>query len=173
MRKLITIVITLFFVVCTGMHLYAGNLAYADESYKAEIITAAGLNVDEAVNILYEADQKKLRNQRKKDIESLAHLVNAENACHKARLYTGSVVLNRVNSDIFPDSIDEVIWQRGQYACTWDGHYEWEPDQDAYEVAEYLIDNGSVIPDNVLMAAEFIQGEIYDEIEGTYYCYYD
>ena len=31
----------------------------------------------------------------------------------------GSVVLNRVESEYYPDTIREVIYQPGQYAPTW------------------------------------------------------
>lgn len=34
-------------------------------------------------------------------------------------------ILNRMDSDLFPDTIHEVIWQKGQFACTSD-FYKWE-----------------------------------------------
>lgn len=56
------------------------------------------------------------------DIEILAHLINGEAGADwcsdTTRYYVGSVVLNRVNSNEFPDSIYGVVFQSGQYALT-------------------------------------------------------
>lgn len=161
-------VMSLVWVLITAWNMHDAS---AEEGRKLEIETVAGLDVEKAVEVLYRADMAIKEEQRQQDIEMLAHLVNAENEGYKARMYTGSVVLNRVESSRYPDSIEGVIWQRGQYACLDDGHYWWEPDELAYKVAEQLIDEGSVIPKDVLMAAEFVQGEIYDKVDGTYYCY--
>ena len=142
-------------------------------------------DIEESDN--YQHDDGDIRNKAKDitgthrseqaDIELMAHLVFAENGddsyseYKKAMMYTGSVVLNRVASDKFPGTIEDVIYQKGQYACTWDGGMDKKPSEDAYEVAEDLIRNGSKIPDKVLYAAEFKQGCVYDYVAGTYYCY--
>lgn len=49
------------------------------------------------------------------------------------------VVLNRVQSDEFPDSISEVIFQRGQFSPVSNGRYDRvEPDQECYEALELI-----------------------------------
>lgn len=103
----------------------------------------------------------------------LSHLIYGESSgcSDKMQLYVGSVVLNRVNSDEFPNSIEAVVFQSGQYACTWDGNYDKEPDEQAINNAKYLLENGSVLPEYVVFQAEFIQGEIYEQIGNTYFCY--
>lgn len=111
-----------------------------------------------------------------RDLYMLAHLINGEAGASyysdKHRLYVGSVVLNRVESDWYPDTIEEVIFQKGQYACTWDGNYDREPSESSWEIAEQLLREGSVLPKNVVYQAEFTQGSgIYEEIEGSYFCY--
>lgn len=83
------------------------------------------------------------------------------------QIYTGSVVLNRVNSNRYPDSIKDVVFDKGQYACTWDGNYDKEPSERSIEVAKYLLENGSQIPYYVLYQAEFKQGdEVWKQIGG-------
>lgn len=108
------------------------------------------------------------------ELELLAHLVYAEtgNLGKQAMMYTGSVVLNRVAYNrYYPNTIKEVIFQRGQYACTWDGHFEWTPSQDAYDVAYELLKNGSVLPSGVVFQSEFRQGDfVYAIMGNTYYC---
>lgn len=45
------------------------------------------------------------------------------------------VVLNRVNSDKFPNSIHDVVFEKGQFACIPDGHYF------SVEISDFLIEN--------------------------------
>ena len=109
------------------------------------------------------------------DLYCLAHIINAEagdDACtHEHRVAVGSVVLNRVAADDYPDTIQEVVFQKGQYSPTWDGRYNLEPSQDSWDTAEYLLTEGSQYPANVLFQAEFTQGtgiyEMFQTIYGT------
>lgn len=131
----------------------------------------AGINPEKAAVILERMEKEE------REIDILAHLIYAENGDDsyteymKAMEYTGAVVLNRVESEKYPDTLEGVIYQRGQYACTWDGGMDKEPSADAYEVASKLIRSGSKLPEDVLYAAEFKQGTVYDYVAGTYYCY--
>lgn len=94
------------------------------------------------------------------------------NGSWKQQLYTGSVVLNRVTSKRYPNTIYDVVFQRGQYACTWDGNYDKAPSERSIEAAKYLLENGSQIPYYVLYQAEFKQGDgIWLKLGDTYYCY--
>lgn len=139
---------------------------------KSDVV--AGIDPHRAAAIL---EQLEKLEQEKRDIDLMAHLIYAENGDDsyseymKAMEYTGSVVLNRVASERYPDTLEGVIYQRGQYACTWDGGIEKEPSADAFEVASKLIKDGSKLPAGVLGAAEFKQGRVYDYVAGTYYCY--
>lgn len=50
------------------------------------------------------------------------------------------VVLNRVWSDGFPDSIEEVIFEKGQFSPVSNGRYDRvEPDQECYEALELVM----------------------------------
>ena len=113
------------------------------------------------------------------DLYRLSHLINGEaGSCSRdMMLSVGSVVLNRVADDRFPDTIADVIFQAGQYSCTWDGNYDREPSAQAVEVAKELLENGPAIDESVVWQAEFPQGSgVYDTIGspwGTvmYFCY--
>lgn len=85
----------------------------------------------------------------------------------------GSVVLNRVNDNRFPNTIYGVLHQSGQYS----GFYA-EPTAQNIANAKYLLENGSVLPDNVVFQALFVQGNgiycsYYDSVlnNTTYFCY--
>jgi len=104
----------------------------------------------------------------------LAHLLCGEKQtgsveCQKA---VGSVVLNRVNHRNYPDDIRSVVFQRGQYACTWDGNYDRTPTERNWEVADWLLRYGSIAPANVIYQAQFRQGSgVWKMIEGEVFCY--
>lgn len=108
------------------------------------------------------------------DLYILEHVIAGEcNDCGwYMKISVGSVVLNRVADDRFPDTIAEVVFQEGQYACTWDGNYYKEPNANTKEAALYLLENGSQLDPSVVWQAEFVQGNgVYDQIENMYFCY--
>lgn len=128
----------------------------------------------EISDIKYENNEVTAEND---NLYLLAHLIGGESGsdwCSDAmQLYVGSVVLNRVNSEYFPNNIHDVIFQDGQYACTWDGNFYREVSDRCFEHAQYLLENGSVLPENVVFQAEFTQGSgVYIIEQNQYFCYY-
>lgn len=66
---------------------------------------------------------------RESELSLLARLVSGE---ARGEPYTGqvavaAVVLNRVRSDEFPDTISGVIFQPGAFDAVWDGQFDMEP----------------------------------------------
>lgn len=105
----------------------------------------------------------------------LSHIISAEASgeSDECQLAVGSVVLNRVKSKHFPDTIYDVVFEPGQYSPTWEGTYYNTPTQRAINNAKYLLENGSQLPNNVLFQAGFAQGSgVYKIIDGEYFCYY-
>ena len=116
------------------------------------------------------------------DLDLLARVIYAEVGCSWipdwVQRMVGSVVLNRVASDYYPDTIREVVYQPGQYAPTWDGSIHKIPDARAVANARYVLENGSVCPENVVGQNSIVTGSgVYtsyeDPILGTtvYFCY--
>lgn len=113
------------------------------------------------------------------DLYVLSHIISAEsgNCSEDMMIAVGSVVLNRVSDERFPNTIEEVVFQPGQYSPTWNGAYYAEPTEEAVEVAEMLLTDGSQIDASVVWQAEFVQGVgIYEVIESPwgskmYFCY--
>lgn len=140
----------------------------AQEAIRARMMTEGVSTIEEDISNVIEVESEKKY--------LLARLVYAEAGSESDELQqaVASVVLNRMNSDKFPDSIDEVIYQRNplQYACIEDGNIDKIPDERAIKNAYYIWDNGSILPDNVLYQAEFKQGSgLYKQIGNTYFCY--
>lgn len=103
----------------------------------------------------------------------LAHLIGGEAGADwctdELQLMVGSVVLNRIESDRFPNTMEEVIFQKGQYSVTWNGAYEQEPTERTVANARYLLLNGPTIPSDVLFQANFPQGKTYKLVQGVYF----
>lgn len=140
----------------------------AQEAVRARMMTEGVSTIEEDISNIIEVESEKKY--------LLARLVYAEagSESDEHQQAVASVVLNRMNSDKFPDSIDEVIYQRNplQYACIEDGNIDKIPDERAIKNAYYIWDNGSILPDNVLYQAEFKQGSgVYKKIGNTYFCY--
>lgn len=108
------------------------------------------------------------------DLYVLAHAICGEGQCYpdEEQLYIGSVILNRRSHGAYPDSIQGVVFQRGQYACTWDGNYYREPTEANWRNARWLLENGSILPSNVVYQAGFRQGKgVYLQTRYHKYCY--
>ena len=104
----------------------------------------------------------------------LAHAICGEGQCcpDEEQLYIGSVILNRKNHGAYPDTIEGVVFQKGQYACTWDGNYYREPTEVNWRNARWLLENGSILPGNVVYQAGFRQGSgLYLQTRYHKYCY--
>lgn len=58
--------------------------------------------------------------------ELLARLINGEARGEKyqGQVAVGAVILNRVNSPQFPNTISAVIYQKGQFSCITDGQFD-------------------------------------------------
>lgn len=115
-------------------------------------------------------------NFTEEDYEYLLKIIVGECQCGswEEQIYTGSVVINRMFHPDFKDqdTIKQVALRQGQYACFKDGNAYRKPTDTNIKAAQYLIDNGSQLPDNVVYQARFKQGSgVYCEINGTYFCY--
>ena len=115
------------------------------------------------------------------DLFNTAHLMwgEAGHTDSPERRKTGSVLLNRVKSGKFPNTIEECLYQEGQYPTVRDGGPFWEePSEECWQDAEELLtqwyETGySDLPDDVLYQATFPQGYgTYLVSEwGQYFCY--
>lgn len=108
------------------------------------------------------------------DLYVLAHVIAGEayGCSWDLQAAVGSVVLNRVNHYAFPNDIYSVVFQSGQYACTWDGNYYREPTSTNWEVAEWLLSNGSTLPWYVIFQSASVVGDsFYTQIENVVFSY--
>lgn len=113
-------------------------------------------------------------NYTEEELYVLAHVIcgEAQGCPDTEQLYVGSVVLNRKNHPSFPNTIKGVAFQKGQYACVRDGNYYREPTERNWANAKWLLENGSILPFNVVWQSGGKQGKgTYVKTKWHYYCY--
>ena len=133
-----------------------------------ELIIAQDIIEDLALKLTKYEEPKSYTDE---DVMLLAKVMYHENGCdwfpNIIQLITGSVVLNRIKDDYYPDTLYGVVYDPGQYVCAWNGSFNIEPNERALENAKFLLEYGSIIPENVVYQSGAPQGS------GTYFEFYD
>lgn len=77
-------------------------------------------------------------NQSNTDLYLLAKLIHSEarGEPYEGQVAVGAVVLNRVKSAEFPNTLEEVIYQPWAFTALHDGQFDLEPNATAYQAAE-------------------------------------
>lgn len=162
-----------------------------------EVVLGLGIGqeLDEALKTASEEEPKAdpepivdTKSYSKDDVALLAHIINAENGIefkdedltNRLQIYTGQVVLNRMNLHYMgATSIEEVLYTPGQYACISDCSWDNPVSERAYKNAELLLSGAPYwdiygiekMPDNVIYQAEFKQGTTWMKVHDTYFGY--
>lgn len=86
------------------------------------------------------------------DLRLMAQLIEAEsgNQPFEGKLAVGTVVMNRIQSDKFPDTIKEVVFQKGQFQVVDNGTIYNTPSEDSMKAAKEIMDGKRVLASNVL-----------------------
>lgn len=83
------------------------------------------------------------------ELKTLYRVINSEShgECFEDKMHVGSVILNRVESALFPNTIKEVVYQRGQFSGI--GSWLYKKDDlanpytaDSYKAARLLLIQG-------------------------------
>lgn len=167
----IIVIVILSMIVYTNVHRLHAKHGERDNIKDAKMFSDY---VGEKELLIDLADENKEAENPPDEAVLLAHLVTAEagGTSRETQLAVASVVMNRVESDLFPNTIYDVIYQEGQYECVINGAIEKDLIESATESAYYVYQNGSQIPCNVLWQAEFVQGSgIWAFLDGEYFCY--
>ena len=112
---------------------------------------------------------------RQEEINLLAEVIYHENwhtdKEHLAAYYTGAVVMNRVNSKVWPDTVKKVLYQKGQYSTT-KLFFTKEIPAECYEMAKDIYRNGTPdVPANVIFQAMRPLGKTWKKVNTDYFCY--
>ena len=110
-----------------------------------------------------------------RDLELLAKIVTKEaNKSHlQGCIAVANVILNRINSSKFPNTVEDVVYQKNQFSTS--GLDSKTPSSTAIEAVTAVFVNGqTVLPSNVYYfrtASSWSGHELYGEIGGNYFYY--
>jgi hypothetical protein len=114
----------------------------------------------------------------KNDIVLLAKVIYAEATENPElrvmdRQYVGAVVMNRLRSGYYGNTLKSVIYAPRQYACIYDSKFNSQPPQECLDIAYQLLSGETFgVPSNVFYQAQFPQGSsVWKKIGVHYYCY--
>ena len=184
--RLMLLVVLILIGVALGQHAKTETIAVESPTAasKTEAATEAPTTDSEAhASAEPQADPKKPYTA--KELEMLALVIYQEaggDACSdETRRMVGTVVMNRIADDRYPDTLHEVITQRGQYGrLYWTGTMwpqraskpeEAHAVERAYTIAEEILLGARALPEDVIYQAEFKQGaEVVAYQDGLYFC---
>ena len=114
------------------------------------------------------------------DLYLLAKLIYAEAGSdwlnEKFRFCVGEVVMNRVDSPEFPDTVHDVVYQKGQYTSAGTAAFTTLiPSQDCVDVALRLLQGERQMVPSVVFQSDHEQGEIFSmytdrRLGTTFFC---
>ena len=125
-----------------GDTFYVAKQDYTENSQL--VVETTGRTVYKQLNhITLQEEQDEIRTEiMYGEIELLAQVIEAEagNQDELGKRYVADVILNRVDSALFPDTIEEVIYQAGptQFSCMNDGNFNkagWQISEESFRVA--------------------------------------
>ena len=108
------------------------------------------------------------------DLKILAMILcgEAQSLPDEEQRLVGSVFLNRIKSNKFPNTFLGVAQQKGQYACWWDGNAYRQITDRNWKNARWLLENGSILPDYVVGQSGEKHGTVYLKTKYHYYYYW-
>ena len=107
------------------------------------------------------------------DIYILGCVIRAEagNQSFVGQKAVAEVILNRVMSPKFPNTIKEVVYQKGQFSTASVLH-KYPPTDMQYQVIESVFqENEPALPSDVYFFATYPFREVYEQIGDHYFCY--
>lgn len=165
-----------------GMTVFAIMMAFGFEK-------SIALTYDDVPKVVKEVVKEKIvykpnSSFSEEEVYLLAQCVEAEAGINNtdSQKYVAQVILNRVNSDSFPDSIEEVIFEKNgdipQFSVAYNGMMNREVRPETLTNVYKVLTHGTDLPDYVLF---FYSNEVednwvtslntYDVVEGTVFAY--
>lgn len=146
----------------------------ADEQLRLAEEIAKEQEKEEQENGKHEDTGGALEGYTQADLTLMAAIIQAEsdNQPYEGKLAVGSVVMNRIKSSKFPNTVSGVIYQKNQFAPVTDGHLalilERGPNQTCYKAAKQVLEGYRNV-DYLFFWAKWLADErnIYDRTYGV------
>lgn len=188
MKKILIALMILLMIPCLLGLTYSRTQEIQQTAHEiAELARSIGLTEDDPIIVRAQELRAQADAEFQRDVDIVAVTIHWEaghgtTTEHKERC--GAVIVNRLHSDKFPNTIEEVITQPNQYLAAYadpNSYYsktakECESWEECREIAAKALRGEIECPENVLYQAEFVQGtgiyEIYKtSYSTTYFCY--
>lgn len=145
-KIVLSVLIIIFIIICIKIIILSNTATINDDIIRSPI-THTMINSNNycefTPTIKNEEPEKDLyKDYTEYEIYELAKIImcEAEGESKECKEYVGQVIINRVESDKFPDTIHDVIFQGYQFSPTFDGRWESvEPNEDCYNAAYTVI----------------------------------
>lgn len=121
----------------------------------AELLRSCGLADDDPA--IAELSAEWWAEQEALDITARVVMGEAGGCPWEHQVAVAAVVVNRINSPLFPDTAREVVAQPWQYTTLYLTGFE-NTTRICYEAAKTALDGTDDVPDDVVWQAEFVQG---------------
>lgn len=166
---LFLIIIALTIVITESIH---GNANISVQTDKHFSIVTGDTPLGGVSLVRQKVIDRGLKLPEQDDIELLANVMFYENYVNgeEVMYYTGAVVMNRVKSPEFPNTVREVLYQEHpkQYATT-GKFFTKEIPQEVYLIALKILKYGTPdVPEGVLYQAMRKQGKVWKAIPSSY-----
>ncbi|WP_282943698.1 cell wall hydrolase [Paenibacillus sp. RC67] len=113
--------------------LYGYNTAQAVKGFQSNF----GLNPDGITgDLTWSALKKHSLNRAELDILAKVIYSEARGESYEGQVAVGAVVMNRIQSGKYGDTIEDVVFQKGAFTAVADGQYNLKPDSTAYMAAQ-------------------------------------
>lgn len=91
---------------------------------EAEPIIISEQPFDEAVSAVVEIEDEIALSDEEIELIALVTMAEAEGECEEGKRLVIDTILNRVDSEYFPDTVHEVIYQPNQFSSMWNGRID-------------------------------------------------
>lgn len=104
---------------------------------------AAPLTIDEQIEAFQPSG-----NYDPQELDMVSRIINAEagNQSLKGKIAVGNVIMNRVASSEFPNTIYDVVYQRNQFSVVYYRSYQRTPSEESVKAAKMALDGINVVP---------------------------
>lgn len=140
----------------------------------------AGREAEESRNAAIRSQSIRAEEVSFDDLYLLARVIFSEAGSYwlneEFRLCVGEVVLNRVASPEFPDTIHDVVYQKGQYSVVNSPGFDaLAPGEDCVDIALRLLRGERRMVPSVVYQSDYVQGELFSlyndmRLGTTYFC---
>lgn len=169
----------ILFIILFAIILAAGSKVETESEIEVKKQKAFLVEEAKQEEVVQAANQKK--SYTDEDLYLLAKVIDWEARADwlpmEWKVSVGEVVLNRVASPEFPNTIEEVVYQSGQYGGSGTKAFaNRKPTAESVEAARSLLEGQRILEPSVVYQSEFVQGsgihsKFSDGASAVYFCY--